>query len=549
VWVSRLIGSIKQYNFIEIELHGEVLEEEERSVIPFYPRRKRLTVWDLERIFSHASSNPNIIGILISINELKIGMARAEAIRRRILDLREKGKHIFVYLEGGGNIEYSISSAASEVYLAPWSVLNLIGLKVEAVFLRDTLEMLGIDAQLTGIGEYKSAVETFTKNSMSEPHRIMLDSIIEDLYKQFIENISIGRGLESNNIKNLIDAGPFTAQEAFQRGLIDNLGYKDDLEGNIQEKLDTPIKKIRGESLLKILNFKDFVRNLVGRFKRDRSIIAILSDSGIITHGESKGSGAAKTLGSKTITRTLTRIAKDKNVKAIIIRILSPGGSGISSDLIRHQIKVISERKPVIVSMSDVAASGGYLIALGARKIVAEPSTLTGSIGVIGGKFNLERLYKRIGVIKESVVRGKNALIYSSFKGFTSEEDEYLTKIMRSMYEQFVKLVSEHRGIELETASGLAKGRVWTGRQAKENSLVDELGGLEEAIRLAKREAGIPDDQDTLIRFISKPKGIQISPLGKGMELIKPFESLANLFQELDTDFVLALMPFWITVR
>ena len=547
--VSKLIDSIKQYNFIEIDLEGEVLEEEERSVIPFYPRKKRLTVWDLERIFCHASSNPNIRGILIHVNELKIGLARAEAIRKSILDLREKGKHIFVYLEGGGNIEYLISSAASKIYLAPWSVLNLIGLKVEAVFLKDTLDMLGVEAQLKGIGEYKSAVETFTRNSMSEPNKIMVDSIIEDLYKQFVQNISIGRGVESNTIRDLIDSGPFTAEEAQGKGLIDNLGYKDDLESNIRQALNTQIKKIRSGSLLKILNFKNFLLNLIGKFKRESATIAILSHSGIITQGESKGSGAAKTLGSKTIIRSLTSIAKDQSVKAIILRIMSPGGSGISSDLIRHHIKVISEKKPVIVSMSDVAASGGYLIALGARKIVAEPFTLTGSIGIISGKFNLEGMYKRIGVIKESVKRGENALIYTSFKGFTREEDDYLTKIMRSMYDQFVKMVSEYRGIELETASGLAKGRVWTGRQAKENSLVDELGGLEEAIRLAKKEAGIPEEQVPLVKFISKPKGIQISPLGKGMDLIGPFESFINLFQELDRDLVLALMPFWISIR
>jgi len=547
--IDKLLTKIRQYNFIEIELYGEILEEEEKSLIPFFPGKKKLTIWDLERIFYHASINPAVIGLLIKVRDLKIGLARAEAIRRSMFELREKGKNVFAYIESGGNIEYLISSAAEKIYISPWAVLNLIGLKAEVVLLKDSLDKLGIEAQLKGLGEYKSAAETFTRNSMSEPNRRMLNSIIEDIYRQFIRNISLGRKIRDQQIKKLIDSGPFTPEEALDSGLVDGIGYGDEFETKIKEISNIQIKDIKPKSLLRLLNIKDFIRNIIGKFKSNLPVIAILSDSGMITHGESKGTGGAKIIGSETITKMLDILAKDRTIKAIVLRILSPGGSGIASDLIWHHLKTISNTKPVVVSMSDVAASGGYMVALGANKIVAEPLTLTGSIGIISGKFNLKHLYEKLGVVMESIKRGKGALMFSTYGKFTQNEEENLDKIMKTLYDQFVSKVAAERKMDIELAERISRGRVWTGMQAKDLGLIDELGGINVAIQVAKKEAGIPEKTIPIVKFISKPKGIQFSPISKSMALSKHLEIIIEKLYQLQSENVLTLMPFWINFR
>lgn len=547
--LQRIIDSINRYNLIEIELEGELSEEEEKSLIPFYPRKKKLTIWDLERIFDHASKSQSVKGVLLIIRNLKIGLARAGGIRRNIHELRESGKRAFVYLESGGNIEYLISSAAEVIFFSPWSTLNLIGLKAEVSFLKGTFDRLGIEAQFRGLGEYKSATETFTRTSMSEPHKEMLASILDDFYAQFIESISHGRRTKENSIRELVDRGPFTAEDALEKGLIDGIGYQDDCERKIQESLTIQLRKISALSLLRVINFKDLIRRVVAKIKGKSQVIAILSDSGMISHGSSKGTGVAKILGSQTIISLLNNLAKDDDVKAIILRILTPGGSGIASDLICHQLKVIAEKKPIVVSMSDVAASGGYLVGLGADKIVAEPFTLTGSIGIISGKFNLQNLYNKLGVVKESIIRGKSALMFSSSRGFTKTEEENLLKMMKSLYNRFVERVAIEREKDFETAESLSRGRVWTGRQAKKHGLIDELGGIRLAIEVAKREAGIPETISPVVKFISKPKGLQFDPFAKSVALKEQFETLIELITELDGETAITLMPYWIKIR
>ncbi len=224
-WPLKIIDSIRRYNFIEVEIQGEVAEEEERFFVPFFPRKRKLTIWDLERVFEHASNSPNVRGVLIKIRDLEIGLGRAEAIRRGILELRERGKRVFVYLESPGNLEYMVGAAAERIFVPPWTMLNLIGLKAEVTFFKEALDKLGIEAQIKGLGEYKSASEIFTRKAMSEPHRDMIDSIINDLYAQFVKYISQSRGMDEERVKSLIDSGPFLPSEALEKGLVDDIGY------------------------------------------------------------------------------------------------------------------------------------------------------------------------------------------------------------------------------------------------------------------------------------------------------------------------------------
>ncbi len=542
------INPIKRYNFVEIELQGEISEEEERFFIPFLPRKRKPTFWDVEKTFLHALSISAVRGIILKIKELKIGLARGEAIRRGIIELREKGKKVFVYLESPGNLEYMIGSAGDIVFIPPWSVLNLIGLKAEVTFFKDALDKLGIEAQISRLGEYKSAAEIFTRRSMSEPHRNMIDSIMDDLYLQFRKRISQARGIDEEKVGRLIDSGPFTPEEALKAGLIDQIGYESDFEERINETLSYQLKKIHAGSFLRLINIKEALRFIIGKIKRNAALIALISDSGMVTLGESKGSGGTKTLGSQTLLRVLKRVAADQNIKAIVLRISSPGGSGIASDIISNQLRLISEKKPIVVSMSDVAASGGYLIALGARKIVAESLTLTGSIGIISGKFIINNLLTKLGVTNETIPRGTRASMFSSYKGFTEDEERRLNEIMKSYYEDFVKKVALARGIDFKGAEELAKGRVWTGRQAKEIGLIDEFGGIKESIKIAKREAGISEDVSPIIKFFSKPKGIQFYPHDRNLIFSERIDYIIESFKFLKNEAFLALMPFWIDI-
>ncbi len=546
--LTTIINPISRYNFVEIELQGEISEEEERFVIPFFPISRKLTLWDLEKIFLHASSIPSIKGVLLKIRELKIGLARGEAIRRGILELREKGKRVFVYLENPGNLEYMIGSAGDMVFIPPWSVLNLIGLKAEVTFLKDALDKLGIEAQIKGLGEYKSAAEMFTRKSMSDPHRSMIDSIMDDFYLQFVRRISEARGIDEEKTRGLIDSGPFIPEEALKIGLVDGLGYESDFEKKINESIGYQLKKIQAKSFIRFINIKETFRFIKEKIKRDAGIIALISDSGMVTLGESKGSGRTKTLGSQTLLKVLRRVADDQNIKAIVLRISSPGGSGIASDIISNQLKLISEKKPIIISMSDVAASGGYLIAIGARKIVAEPLTLTGSIGIISGKFIIKNFLTKLGVAREAVKRGSRALMFSSYKEFTEDEEEKLNQIMKSFYEDFVNKVATARRMDFKATEELARGRVWTGRQAKEIGLIDELGGIKESIEIAKKEAGIPDNISPIIKFFSKPKGIQFYPQDRNILFTAKVDYLIENIKALKNEEILTLMPFWFEI-
>lgn len=546
---GKMIDWIKQPDLLEIELQGEIPEVGEKSVVPFFPRKRRMTVWDIEKVFFHASIAHHLKAVLIKIRGLEIGIAVAEAIRRGISGLKECGKRVFVYLESPGNVEYMIGSAADRVFILPWATLNLIGLKAEVTFFKDALDKLGIEADFRALGEFKSAAETFTRQSMSESNKEMMNSIVGDLYSQFTENLSLGRKIPVEKIKSLIDQGPFTPEEALKEGLVDGLVYEDVLESEIAEELGLKPQKVSAEGFLRTVNIKERIRAFKEILGRKYSVIAVVSDSGIITLGQSRGSGGTKTLGSKTLVKMLKKAAGDANVKAVVLRILSPGGSGAASDLIWHEIKVISRKKPVVVSMSDVAASGGYLIALGASKIVAEPLTLTGSIGVVSGKFNLKDFLARIGIAKDSVSRGKRASMFSISRGFTKSEGEKLVKIMKSLYDDFVQKVAGARGMDFDSAERLAKGRVWTGKQAKELGLIDELGGLREAIELAKKEAGISADAHPIIKFISKPKGLELSLLGRELAWKSQVDSAVQALTAIQRETVFTLMPFWMKIK
>jgi len=544
-----LFEPFRRYNFLGLDLRGEIPEEEEKGLLSLFSRRRKLTFAETEKVLSYAEHSDGVRGVIVAIRELKIGPARANSLRRRLLGLRRSGKRVFVYLESGGNIEYLIASAGEYIYMPPWAMLNLVGLGAEVTFFKDLLDKLGISARLKGYGEYKSAAETFTRDSMSGAHREMVHSIIGSLETQLEESISEGRGFDPADMKAVIDRGPFVPESALAEGLIDGTAYESEIEDRAGEVTGLKVKSISARNFNRMLRLSERLRSAAGKLSGKGGTIAVVADSGFVTLGESVGRGAVKTLGSDSVLAQLDRVSGDRSVKGLVFRIMTPGGSGTASDLIRKRLKEISAAIPVVVSMSDVSASGGYLISLGAGKIVADPMTLTGSIGVVSGKFELGGLYRKLGVKKELVPFGKKSLMFSTSRGFSEEEDEKLDELMKFYYGEFVRAVSVGRGLDEARAEKAAKGRVWTGAQARDLGLVDELGGFWDAVNIVRREAGLPEDKLPVLRFYPAGRGIKLASLFGDAGYSGLLSVLTESASLQGWEGCLAVMPFRINVR
>jgi len=384
---------------------------------------------------------------------------------------------------------------------------------------------------------------------MSKPHREMINSIIGDLQDQLEEFISEGRKINPKEVKTLINQGPYLADRAHEASLVDGVIYENDLEEKASELVDTKLHPIKAGNFLRRLNIKDKIRSVLGKFTSSYPVVAVIADSGMITLGRSRGAGPVKSIGSDSLIRLLERASSDRSVKAIVLRVLSPGGSAVASDLICKKLELISEKKPVVISMSDVAASGGYLISLGAHKVVADSMSITGSIGIVSGKFDLSGLYRKLGITKELVSKGKNALMFSSSKGFSKDEEKKLLEIMEFYYEQFVTKVSLARKMDFVKAEEVSRGRVWTGKQAKQRGLVDELGGINTAVNIAKSEAEIFEGHNTILKFYSEPSGLQLSSLFKSSVYVDTINGLMEGLSFLEREKVLTIMPFNINFK
>ena len=536
------------YNFLDLELSGDIPDEPGKKMLGFIGGELPLSSGDIERILTAAEQAENIRGIIVRIKTLNIGVGRANSIRKRLAGLKSAGKKIIVYLEDSGNVEYLLASAGDKIYVSPWATLNLVGLAAEVSFFKDTLTKLGIDAQIKGLGDYKSAKDTFTRDSMSPAHREMMESILGSLSAELESAVAEGRGMSPGEVKKKIDRAPYTAKEAISENLVDGIAYEGDIRDRARDEAELEVRTISARKYNRYIKFKEKLSSFGRLFSGSPPVVAVLACTGAITGGSGRGSGA-KTIRSGPVLKLLGQISKDKSVKALVLRISSPGGSGIASDVIREKLKRISEKIPVVVSMSDVAASGGYLISLGARSIVADPMTLTGSIGIVYGKFDVSGLKKKLGISTELLPSSKHSLMYSSARGFTKDEEKRLDEMLRTYYDTFVDSVSEGRNMDRERAESVAGGRVWTGAQAKELGLVDELGGLHEAIEIASKEAGIEDGKRPLVKYYSVERGLRLASLYGAEAFSGRAAFLMDLAEMLTRESFFAVMPYKIDVK
>ena len=452
--------------------------------------------------FRKAKTDKRITAVMLEIDESSAGWAKAEEIRGAIQDFRTSGKPVYAYLEYGMNKDYYIATACDKVFVPPPGELFINGLAADVMFFRGSLDKLGIYPDIYQIGKYKSAGDTFTQKQMSDAHREFINSLLDDLYGRYIDGIAKARNKSSDDIKALIDNSPYNAAQAKEAGLIDGALYHDEVEKELKKRLG--YKDSDELHIAKGSDYRQISQESLGLNKGEK--IAIVYAAGDITSGKSQfGGNGEETIGSDSLAKTLEEARNDQSIKAIVLRVDSPGGSGLASDIIWRAIESAKEKKPVVVSMSDVAASGGYYIACGANKIVAEPSTITGSIGVVGGKPVVKGLYDWLGITNEYVMRGKNAGMFRETEKFNDSERKKFEEFLNSTYEDFITKVGKGRNRDKKDIDTIGQGRVWTGQQGKDRGLVDEYGGLDRAIEVAKQLAKIPADRGIQRIIMPKP--------------------------------------------
>jgi protease-4 len=532
-------AKVKPNTYLEITLSGAVAERPvPNAMTTLFMGGDPLSMHDIWLNFHKAKADKNIKGILLRIGMLQCDWAKINEIRDLVLDFKTTGKKTYAYIEEALDFdkEYYLATACDQIFLHPLSAMIINGIGGYIPFFKGSLEKLGIEAEIEHVEEYKTAYNMFTEKGFTPSHREMIESIYENLFSTYVKRIAEARKKEEKEILELIDKGYFNSETAEELGLVDKLLYEDHLEAILKGKE----KSVRRISHNRYLKTKVSASGLT-RGKK----IALIYGVGTIHSGESM---RGQTMGSSTVARWLRRARKDKSIAAVIFRVDSPGGSALASDIIGREVALTKREKPIIVSMSDVAGSGGYWISMDAHKIVAQPQTLTGSIGVIFGKFNLIKLYDKLGVTSEKITYGKRADIFSSFRRLSSEERDLLKKEILWTYDRFTAKVAQGRQLTKEDVNKIGRGRVWTGEQAKEIGLVDELGGLSTALKIAKERAGIPEEQS--VRLVVRPKKTSLFESFFAMSMAKTklftdknLEKLMKTFKILEKERVLAIMP------
>jgi protease IV len=483
--------AVRSNSVLVLRVGGDLAEIESSDVVGFLRGGRTPTVRSIVDSLRKAKADSRIRAVLVKPTGFNSPFwGKVQEIRDALLEFKKSGKPLYAYLEYGGDREYYLATAADKVFLLPSSSLDLSGVATYELFLRGTLDKIGAFPDLHHIGDYKTYSNTFTEKGYTAAHREMDQSLNRDIYEQLVHGIADGRRKDEAEVRRLIDDGPFLPEDALRAGLVDDVAYED----QVHDKLGSgPIEsRVEGD---------DYARVSTAPLGLNRGPrIAVIYASGTINSGKSGYDAINGAIaGSDTLNEYIRQARRDKSVRAIVLRIDSPGGSAAASDVIWRELMIArNERsdRPLIASMSDLAASGGYYIAMPAQVILAQPSTLTGSIGVVGGKFVTGGVYDKLGARIDATSIGRHAEINSPSRPYNPEELKKVNEQLQAFYDQFVEKVAESRHSQPEKIDALAQGRVWTGRQAKENGLIDQLGGLDRAIAVAKQRAKIAADME-----------------------------------------------------
>lgn len=471
-----------------LTLDGEIPERAPVEFpFSFLGAQNRPTVANIWMMLKMAAADERVNAVVLAPRSIEAGWGKLEEMRSALEQFRKSGKPLWAFLRSPGTREYYLATAAERIYLAPEEPVMLRGLRAEMMFFRGTLDKLGVGVQIVHAGKYKDFGDTFTRTEMSPETREVTNSILDDLFGNLIHRIATARKKSPEEVRALIDKGPFLSTQARDAGLVDALRFEDQVFGELKTRLK--VNEIKKLAMSRYMRVTPASLGLEG----SRHRIAYLVGQGPITRGSPSDTGYGEQgITSEGFVKLLRRVAEDRNVQGVVLRIDSPGGEVTASDEIWREMNLLTKKKPLVVSFSDVAASGGYYIAMTGDTILAYPGTYTGSIGVVFGKPALRGLYNKLGITKDMITRGRFAAIDSDYRPLTQEEILKLEEGVAASYRDFVAKVAKSRRKSYEEVHQVAQGRVWLGSQAKPRGLVDELGGLDRAIELVKQKAKIP---------------------------------------------------------
>ncbi len=541
VWVLSIVGALTLVGVI-IVVVGVVITSAGKSVpdrvileadfekplveyVPLDPvaqalMRKQTSVRDVVEALERASEDERVVGLVARVGASPMGLAVIQEIRDAVRKFGESGKFTVAYAEtfgeiGPGNGAYYLATAFDEIYLQPSGDLGLTGLMYQNPFFRGTLDKLHITPRIDHRKEFKSAKNIFTETEFTEPHREAMQKLISSHFGQIVRGVVEARGVSEEELLNLIDNAPLLGTETVEAKLVDHLLYRDEVYEKVKAKAEDA----------KLLYLQKYLQRAGGPHKEGPTI-ALIYGVGGVHRGQSEYSpfSGSPSMGSDTIAAAFRDAVADKKVKAIVFRVDSPGGSYVASDTIwREVVNARDANKPVIVSMGNVAGSGGYFVSMSANKIVAQPATITGSIGVVVGKLLTREFWKEhIGITFDEIQTSKNANLWTNSYDYSPQQWQKVQDFLDRVYDDFTTKVAEGRNMKKEEVLSVAKGRIWTGEDAKEHGLVDELGGFDVALQLARKEAGIEPDAAITLKVFPRPKRMIEQLLQRGPDSSEP---------------------------
>jgi protease-4 len=471
-----------------MKLTGNIVEEP-RGRSLFAPSKQSFysVIDDLRR----GADDPRIGSVIVKIEDVHLDLANAQELRSALAEYKANGKAVIVYMEQAGNLEYYLASVADRIFMSPTGLLEIKGLAITTRFYTGTMDKLGIKAQIVRTGPYKTFGDAFVDTALTEAARQQIDWLLDDIYAQFVDTIASGRNIPAEEVRELIDNGPYTSQDAYGVGLVDSLLYYDELTEN-----GGPFAAHLDLTRLYSIPYYN------PRWSEPKQIAIVYADGSIVEGQSGTSLLEGRTVGSSTLSKTLKTVRYNPDIKAVVFRVNSPGGDVFASEEIYRQLVLLRKEKPVIVSMGGVAASGGYYISCPGDEILALPGTITGSIGVVMGKVDLSGFYHKIGLKDVTIKRGRHADIRSADRAATPEEMALIDTMLWEYYGDFVDKVSTWREISPDSVNAIGEGRVWTGHQARDNGLINSYGGIYDAIALARRKANfMPKDKIEVVTY------------------------------------------------
>ena len=530
--------SVPTKTILEVDLEHEIIEDVPDDPFATFALKDTPVMRDVVEALEKAADDDRVVGLVARLGAAPLGMAQIQELRNAVIAFRAKKKPAVAFSEtfgefGPGGGAYYLATAFDEIWLQPSGDVGLTGVILESPFLRGSLDKLGVKPRMDHRREYKNAMNFYTDKKYDPYHREAMEKLMNSWFSQMAKGISESRHLSEDQVKGLVDKGPFLGKEAQELGLVDGMAYRDEVYARMKKKV--------GEGA-KFLYLEDYFKRR-GRPHEQGKTIALIYGIGAVARGDGGYSplSGEEVMGAGHVTAAFRAATKDSAVKAIVFRVDSPGGSYVASDAIwRETLRAKKAGKPVIVTMGNLAGSGGYFVAMAADKIVAQPGTITASIGVLGGKMLTSGLWDKVGLSWDEVHTSSNSTFWTGTHDYSPAEWSRFQAWLDRVYEDFTSKVAEGRRLPKDKVLEIAKGRIWTGEDAKGLGLVDELGGFPEALRLAKQAAKIPEKEEVNLKVYppkrtpfqmlfeegppsSEPEEAAVAALAKGVKEIQPY--------------------------